>query len=111
MEVMAVAKYVGISPQKLRLVAELIRGKKVEEALALLRFSPTPGARVLAKVVKSAAANAETNFQMSPYDLRVMKIMVNEGATLKRSRAQARGRGNPIRRHSCHITVTVDTKE
>lgn len=111
MEVKAVAKYVGISPRKLGLVAKVVKGKRVEEALALLRFYPTPGARALSKVIKSAASNAEINFQMSPYELRVRKILIDQGSTLKRSRAQARGRGNPIRRHSSHITVTVDTEE
>jgi hypothetical protein len=70
MEVKAVAKYVGISPQKLGLVAEVARGKKVDEALARLKFFPTPGAKVLAKVIKSAAANAENNFQMPPSEPR-----------------------------------------
>ncbi|HJX69926.1 MAG TPA: 50S ribosomal protein L22 [Dehalococcoidia bacterium] len=111
MEVKAVAKYVGISPQKLGLVAEVARGKKVDEALALLKFFPTPGAKALAKVIKSAAANAENNFQMPPSELRVVKVLVNQGATLKRIRPQARGRANPILRHSSHITVIVDTEE
>lgn len=111
MEVKAVAKYVGISHRKLGLVAEVARGKKVDEALALLKFFPTPGAKVLAKVIKSAAANAENNFQMPPSELRVVKVLVNQGATLKRVRPQARGRANPILRHSSHITVIVDTEE
>jgi len=111
MEIKAVAKYVGISPRKLGLIVGAVRGKKVEEALALLRFSPTPGARALAKVIKSAAANAENNFQMSPYDLKVVNILIDQGSTLKRSRPQARGRGNPILRHSSHITAIVDTEE
>jgi large subunit ribosomal protein L22 len=111
MEVKAVARYVGISPQKLGLVAEVARGKKVDEALALLKFFSTPGAKALAKVIKSAAANAENNFQMSPSELRVVKVLVNQGATLKRVRSQARGRANPILRHSSHITVIVDTEE
>jgi len=110
MEVKAVAKYVGISSRKLGLFAEVTRGKSVEEALALLKLYPAPGARALAKVIKSAAANAENNFQMSPYELRIVNVLVDQGATLKRIRPQARGRGNPIRRHSSHITVTVDTK-
>ena len=109
MQVKAVSKYVGISPRKLVLIADLARGKSVDEALTILRFTPTPGARIVAKVIKSAAANAENNYQMSQYDLKVTNIMIDQGSTMKRSRAQARGRGNPIRRHSSHITVTVDT--
>lgn len=111
MQVKAVAKYVGISPRKLGLVAEVVRGRKVGEALALLKFSPTPSARALAKVIKSAAANAENNFQMPPSELKVVKVFVNQGSTLKRNRPQARGRVNPILRHSSHITVIVDTEE
>ena len=110
MEVRAVAKYVGISPQKLGLVAEIARGKKVEEALALLRFTPTPAARAVAKVIKSAAANAENNYQMPPSELRVVKLFIDQGPTLKRFRAQARGRVSPILRRSSHITVIVDTE-
>lgn len=108
MQVKAVSKYVGISPRKLALIADIARGKSVDEALTILRFTPTPGARAVAKVIKSAASNAENNFQMSPYDLKVINILIDQGSTLKRSRAQARGRGNPIRRHSSHITVIVD---
>jgi len=111
MEVRAVAKYVGISPRKLRLVAEIARGKKVDEALALLNFSPTPAARAIAKVIKSAAANAENNYQMPPSELKVVNLFINQGSTLKRVRAQARGRVNPILRHSSHITAIVNTEE
>ena len=111
MEVKAVAKYVGISPRKLGLVADVARGKSVDEALAILRFYTTPSARALAKVIKSAAANAENNFQMPPYELKVVRVQIDPGATLKRARPQARGRGNPIRRRSSHITVAVDVRE
>ena len=111
MEVKATAKQVGVSSQKLWLVLDQVRGKSVDEALAMLRFSPTPAGRTVAKVVKSAAANAENNFQMPPSELRVVKVLVNQGATLKRVRPQARGRANPILRHSSHITVIVDTEE
>lgn len=110
MEVRAVAKYVGVSPQKLRLFADLVRGRRVEESLAILKLSPSPGARALAKVVKSAAANAENNFQMAPSDLRVVGVQIDQGATLKRIRAQARGRVSPILRHTSHITVVVDVE-
>lgn len=111
MEVKAVAKYVGISPRKLGLYAEVARGRKVGEALAILKFPPSPAARALAKVIKSAAANAENNFQMPLSELKVVKVFVDQGSTLKRIRFQARGRVNPILRHSSHITVIVDTEE
>ena len=111
MEVRAVSKYVGISPQKLRLVVDIARGKRVDQALALLSFTPTPAARAVAKVIKSATANAENNFQMSPAELRVVNIFINQGSTLKRTRPQARGRVNPILRHSSHITAIVDKEK
>jgi large subunit ribosomal protein L22 len=111
MEVRAVAKYVGISPQKLRLSAGLVRGKKVDDSLAILRLSPSPAARTLAKVVRSASANAENNYQMVPSDLKIVKVFIDQGATLKRIRAQARGRVSPILRHTSHITVIVDVEE
>jgi large subunit ribosomal protein L22 len=111
MEVRAVAKYVGLSPQKLRLFAGLVRGKKVDDSLAILRLSPSPAARTLAKVVRSASANAENNYQMVPSDLKIVKVFIDQGATLKRIRAQARGRVSPILRHTSHITVIVDVEE
>jgi large subunit ribosomal protein L22 len=111
MEVRAVAKYVGVSPQKLRLSAGLVRGKKVDDSLAILRLSPSPAARTLAKVVRSASANAENNYQMVPSDLKIVKVFIDQGATLKRIRAQARGRVSPILRHTSHITVIVDVEE
>ena len=108
MEARAVAKYVGISPLKLRPVAESVKGMRVEEAQAVLRLSPAPTARAIGKVIKSATANAENNFQMSPSELRISSIFIDSGATLKRFRPQARGRINPILRHSSHITVIVE---
>ena len=111
MEVKAVAKYVGISHRKLGLVAEMVRGKKVDESLAILRFLTTPSARAVAKVIKSAAANAENNFQMPSSDLKIVKILIDQGSTLKRARPQARGRVNPLLRHSSHITVVVDIEQ
>lgn len=107
MRVRAEAKDVGISPQKAGLVVDLVRGKKVDEALTILRFLRTPIARVVAKVIKSAAANAENNFQMTPSDLRIVSISANQGHTLKRFRPQARGRMSPILKRSTHIVVLV----
>ncbi|MBL7119920.1 MAG: 50S ribosomal protein L22 [Dehalococcoidia bacterium] len=111
MRVKAVAKYVGISSRKLGLVAEVVRGQKVEETLALLSFYTTPAARAIAKVVKSAAANAENNHQMSVSELKIVGLFIGQGATLKRIRAQARGRVSPILRRTSHITAIVDTEE
>ena len=107
MEVRAVAKDTGGSPRKVRPLVDMIRGKKVGEALTTLRFAPTPTARLVAKVVKSAAANAENNFQMSPSDLKIVSIYVDEARTMKRFRPRARGRASPILKRSSHITVIV----
>ena len=107
MEVHAVVKDTGISPRKVRPLVDMVRGKKVDEALALLQFTPSPTARVVSKVVKSAAANAENNFQMEPADLRIVKIHADEARMLKRFRPRARGRANHILKRSSHITVVV----
>jgi len=107
MEVKAIAKNTGVSPRKVRLLVDMIRGKKVDEALTTLRFVPTPTARVVAKVVKSAAANAENNFQMSPSDLKITSIYVDEARTMKRFRPRFRGGVSPILKRSSHITVIV----
>ena len=107
MKVRAVAKDVGISPQKVRLVINMVRGKKIDEALTVLSFLPTPTAKAVAKVIKSAAANAENNFQMSPADLKVVDIFADQGHTLKRFRPKSRGRISPILKRSSHITVFV----
>ncbi len=107
MEVRAIAKYTGLPPRKMRLVVNLVRGKKVEEALTLLNFVRTPKAHVVAKVIKSAAANAENNFQMSPSDLRIVRIYADDAPMVKRFRPRARGRANQILKRSSHITVVV----
>ena len=107
MEVRAVAKDTGISPRKVRLMADMVRGRTVDEALTLLQFVPSPKARVVAKVVKSAAANAENNFQMTPSDLKIVTIFADEARGMRRFRPRARGRASPIRKRSSHITVIV----
>ncbi len=111
MKVRAVAKEIGISPQKVRLVIDMVRGKKVDEALSILSFLPTPTAKAVAKVIKSAVANAENNFQMSPTELRITDIFADQGHTLKRFRPQSRGRINPILKRSSNITVFVTEEE
>ena len=111
MEVRAVAKDTGVSPRKVRLLVDMVRGKKVDEALTMLRFTPSPTARALAKVIKSAAANAENGFQMSPAGLKIVRIFADEARTLKRFRPRARGRVGPILKRSSHITVVVAEQE
>ena len=111
MEVRAVAKYTGIPASKVRLLVDMVRGKKVDEALNMLRFTPTPKAKVVAKLVRSAAANAENNFQMDPADLKIVKIYVDEAMRMRRFRARSRGRASPIRKQSSHITVIVAEQE
>ena len=110
-EVRAVAKDTGISASKVRPLIDMVRGRKVDEALTLLRFAPSPNAQVVAKVVKSAAANAENNLQMSPSDLKIVTIFANEAPILKRYRPRARGRVSPIHKGSSHITVIVAGEE
>jgi large subunit ribosomal protein L22 len=111
MEVRAVSKNTGVSPHKVRLLVNMVRDKKVDEALAVLRFTPSPTAQVVAKVIKSAAANAENVFQLSPSDLRIVRIFADEAPTLKRFRPRARGRVSPILKRSSHVTVIVAEEE
>ncbi len=108
MEVRAIAKDVGLSPRKVRLVADMIRGKKVPDALNILKFTVAPSARAVAKVVKSAASNAENNNQLTLAELRVKTVMVNQGHTLNRARPQSRGRMSPWKRRASHIIVVVE---
>lgn len=107
MRVGAVAKDIGIPPRKVRLVVDMVRGKKVEDALNILKFTTTSAAKVVAKLIKSASANAENNFQLDPADLKVVYIVADEGRTLKRYRPQSRGRFSPILKRSTHIKVFV----
>ena len=98
---------VRLSAQKGRLVADLIRGKSVENALNILQFNPKRGAVIIRKVLESAIANAEHNDGADIDDLRVKTIYVEQGATLKRFTARAKGRGNRISKPTCHVYVTV----
>ena len=111
MKVKAVARDVGVSPRKVRLVIDMVRGKKLAEALTILSFLPTPTAKAVAKVIKSAAANAENNSQMSPADLKITDIFADQGRTLKRFRPKSRGHISPILKRSSHITVFVAEEE
>src|SRR6266851_6749259 len=106
-EVRAEAKWVRMSARKARLVAEHIRGRTVPEARTVLAFTPRAAARELEKVLASAVANAEANHGLIGDDLIVSAAYVDEGPTLKRWRARARGRVNRIRKRSCHITLVL----
>jgi large subunit ribosomal protein L22 len=110
-EAKAVLRGIRISPQKVRLVVDVVRGKPVDMALAILRNMPQKAAMEVARTIKSAAANAENNLKMSPEDLVVKTIYADEGPVLKRFSPRARGRANVIRKRSSHITVVVDDGE
>ncbi len=111
MEVRAVAKNIGVSPHKVGLMVDMVRGKKVDEALTMLRFTPSPTARLVAKVIKSAAANAENNAQIASADLKIIKIYADGARTLKRFQPKSRGRVGPILKRFSHITVIVAEEE
>ncbi len=107
MEVSAKLSHTRISPQKARLVADLVRGMPVERALETLTFSTKKAAHIVRKVLESAIANAEHNEGADVDELKVAKIYVDEGPVLKRFEARAKGRGNRILKRTSHITVTV----
>ncbi len=108
METRAVAKYVRISPRKVRLVMDQLRGKRVEEALNLLNFAPQKSAYIVKKLISSAVANAEENTEIDVDTLLVKTIYADEGPTLKRFRPRAMGRATRIRKRSSHITVILE---
>lgn len=110
LEVKAAAKYVRISPQKVRLVIGQVRGKGVDDALVLLRFMPQAAAKPVAKLIQSAIANAEETYGLSSDDLYISSIFADDGPTLKRYRAGARGRVKPILKRSSHITVVLEER-
>ncbi len=107
----AVLRTIRISPKKANLVAGTVRGKKVSEALPLLKFMPKKAAQILYKVVHSAASNAKNNFKQNIEELEVTKILVTKGPTYKRSIPISRGRAQPIRKRTSHITVEVGVPE
>ncbi|NJN15966.1 MAG: 50S ribosomal protein L22 [Oscillochloris sp.] len=108
MEVKAVTRYVRISPLKVRLVMDVVRGMPVDRALGTLRYMPQKAAREVARTIKSAAANAEHNFDLDPDALIVKRIYADQGPVLKRFMPRARGMANRIRKPTTHITVVVD---
>ncbi|HSB98422.1 MAG TPA: 50S ribosomal protein L22 [Burkholderiaceae bacterium] len=107
METKSIVRGVRLSADKGRLVADLIRGKKVDQALSILTFTPRKAAHIVKKALESAIANAEHNDGADIDELKVKSIYVEQGATLKRFRARAKGRGNRISKGTCHIYVTV----
>lgn len=110
MEARAVARYQRISAQKARQAADLIRGRSVREAEAILRFTPKKAAELFAAVLRSAVANAENNLNLDRGQLVVSQAYVDEGPTLKRIRPRARGMANRIRKRTSHLTVVVSEK-
>ncbi|WP_339148344.1 MULTISPECIES: 50S ribosomal protein L22 [unclassified Sutcliffiella] len=111
MQAKAVANTVRIAPRKARLVMDLIRGKQVGEAVAILKLTPKAASPVIEKVLKSAIANAEHNFEMDANSLVVSEAYVNEGPTLKRFRPRAMGRASQINKRTSHITIVVSEKK
>lgn len=111
MEAKATAKYVRVSARKAGQICDLVRGKDVNEALAILKFTPRYAAEVIAKVVKSAAANAENNHEMDTDKLYIAYIVANQGPTMKRFMPRAQGRATAIRKRTSHIEVVVKERE
>ncbi|HJP40803.1 MAG TPA: 50S ribosomal protein L22 [Dehalococcoidia bacterium] len=111
MQVRAVARNVPGSARKLRLITERLPGLSVDQALALLRYAPSPHARTVSKVVLSAAANAENNFNLDVDELVIERAYTNEARTMKRYRPRSRGRASPLLKRSSHVIVILDERE
>jgi len=111
MEVKAVAKFVRVQPRKVRQIAREVRGRSAVRAADLLRFHPGKGAKVLAKVIRSAVANAQENHGADPDSLKISDIQINEGPVIKRIQARAMGRAYRIEKKMSHITVVVEEGE
>jgi large subunit ribosomal protein L22 len=109
-EARAVARHVRIAPRKVRVVMDLIRGKSVDEALAILRYTPKVASEILEKVVKSAAANATHNYEMNHDDLYISEAFVDVGPTLKRFQPRQRGQAFSIKKRTSHVTVVVSQR-
>ena len=110
-EAKATFKFARISSRKVKIVADLIRGKDVDEALAIMKFTPKASSEVLEKLLKSAIANAENNHDMKHENLYVAEIFANQGPTLKRIRPAAKGSAVRIRKRTSHITIVLKEKE
>ena len=111
MEAKATAKFVRVSPRKAGQVCDLVRGKNVDEALAILKYTPRGAASIIAKVVKSAKDNAENNHEMDVEKLYIDSIVANQGPTIKRFMPRAMGRATMIRKRTSHIEVVVKEKK
>jgi large subunit ribosomal protein L22 len=107
MQVRAVAKDIGIPPRKMRLVTNAVKGLRVSEALAVLQFLPNGGAQPVSKVVASAAANAENNYNLNPDNLYILNTTADDGFRIKRVKPRSHGRAARILRRYCHVTVVV----
>ena len=108
METRAVARFIRISPRKVRLLMDQVRGKKVEEALSTLSFAPQKGARILRRLINSAVANAGENAGLDVDSLYIKRVYADEGPALKRWRPRALGRASRIRKRTSHMTVVLD---
>ena len=111
MQAKAVARTVRIAPRKVRLVVDLIRGKQVGEAVAILNHTPKAASPVVQKLLKSAVANGEHNYEMDANNLVVAQIFVDEGPTMKRFRPRAQGRASAINKRTSHITIVLSEKK
>ena len=111
LEARAVLKYARISSRKVKIVADLIKGKNVNEALAIVKFTPKASSEIIEKLLKSAIANAENNHNMNSQNLYVAEIYANQGPTLKRIRPAAKGSAVRIRKRTSHITIVLREKE
>lgn len=111
MKAKAVAKYIRISPRKLKPICDIVRGKDAREAMSILQFTPRKSARVLQDVLKSAMANAENNHHMNIEDLYISEVYANQGPVMKRFKAGSMGRANPRLIRTSHIGVVVAERE
>ena len=107
----AKATYIRMTPRKVKIVLDLIRNQPVEKALAILRYTPKAACEPTLKLLKSAVANAENNFNLDPEKLYVSHVVVGQGPTLKRMRARSKGSGTRINKKTSHITLTVREAE
>lgn len=110
MEAKAIVRHVRIAPRKAQLVVDLVRGKNIDEALAILKYTPKAAAPIVEKLVKSAVANAENNYNMDADRLYISDIYANQGPTMKRFRPRAMGRATTIRKRTSHIGVVLKEK-
>ena len=106
-EAIATLKYARISARKVKIVADLLRGKSVDEALAIVKFTPKAASEIVEKLLKSAIANAENNHNMNGQNLYIAEIYANQGPTMKRIRAAAKGSAVRIRKRTSHITIVL----